>query len=70
MTSFGWIEEDPLCTSVVMLFLVFLCLCVGEKERSGKHRKLGVKRKQWVLAQPPYFLQARKREAATHGGTI
>ena len=39
---------------------------VRRRGMSGNHGKVGVKRKWWVLPQPPYFV--RKREAVTQGG--
>ena len=42
---------------------------IGRGLGEGKHGKVGVKRKWWILAQPPLF-PARKQEAATQGEPI
>ena len=36
---------------------------VRRREKTGKHRKLRVKRKWWVLAQPPYYPQESRRQS-------
>ena len=35
----------------------------AEKSKTGKHGKLGVKGKWWVLAQPPHSLQGNGRQS-------
>ena len=37
--------------------------------KTGKHGKVEVKRKWWVLAEPPYSTQGNGRQAVTQGGT-
>ena len=36
---------------------------VRRRGRTGKHGKVGVKKKWWVLARPPYSLQGYRRQS-------
>ena len=42
---------------------VLYCLGVRKRGKTGNHRKVRVKRKWWVLAQPPYSLQGNRRQS-------
>ena len=42
---------------------VLYCWGVRRRGKTGNHRKVGVKREWWALAQPPYSLQGNGRQS-------